>query len=174
MRDTMPHSLLVHRAVERFHQLVRADDRLARHLIDEDRSGLPGHLAALLLEALGPTPPHWPYQLVDAYRRRCLSVDDFDRLGHYLLSTLLQLRVGPEALLRVGTVLGEIRGPVLAGAGPESGGGGPGGSSNPPGPSSSSNPPGPHRDGPAGLRPQSRPAAARSGDGRPARRRSSR
>jgi hemoglobin len=106
-------SLVARQAVERFYQLVLADSQLAPYFVGADLPRLKGYLTNLLSMALAGGEPHWPRELIAAHRGMGLVDDDFDRLGHYLLTTLLRLRVGPDALIRVGGALTEARRPVL-------------------------------------------------------------
>jgi hemoglobin len=106
-------SLVARQAVERFYQLVLVDRRLAPYFVGADLRRLKGYLTTLLTMALAGREPHWPGELIAAHHGMGLADDDFDRLGHYLLSTLLRLRVGPDALVRVGGSLTEARNSIL-------------------------------------------------------------
>jgi hemoglobin len=106
-------SLVARRAVERFYQLVLADTQLAPYFVGADLRRLKGYLTNLLTMALAGNEPQLPRELIAAHRGMGLVDDDFDRLGHYLLSTLLRLRVGPDTLVRVGGALTEARRPIL-------------------------------------------------------------
>jgi hemoglobin len=110
-------SLVARHAVERFYQLVLGDHQLAPYFVGADLRRLKSYLSRLLTMALAGTEPYWPSELVAAHQGMGLIDDDFDRLGHYLLTTLLRLRVGPDALIWVGGVLTEVRESVLSRAG---------------------------------------------------------
>jgi hemoglobin len=106
-------SLVARQAVERFYQLVLADNQLAPYFVGADLRRLKSYLTTLLTMALAGNEPHWPRELIAAHRGMGLVDDDFDRLGHYLLTTLLRLRVGPDTLIRVGGALTQARRPIL-------------------------------------------------------------
>lgn len=107
-------ALVVRRAVDQFYQLVLADQQLAPYFIGTDLRRMKGYLTTLLSEALTSTGPVRPgTEIVAAHAGMGLTEDDFDRIGHYLLTTLLRLRVGIDALIRVGGVLAEVRDPIL-------------------------------------------------------------
>jgi hemoglobin len=106
-------SLVARQAVERFYQLVLGDRQLAPYFVGADLRRLKSYLTSVLTMALAGNEPHWPAELTAAHHGMGLVDDDFDRLGHYLLTTLLRLRVGPETLVRVGGVLTEVRNPIL-------------------------------------------------------------
>ncbi|MEN3310607.1 MAG: hemoglobin [Micromonosporaceae bacterium] len=108
--------LLARQAVERFYQLVLGDEQLAPYFVGADLRRLKGYLTTLVTMALAGGEPHWPRDLIAAHHGMGLVDDDFDRLGHYLLTTLLRLRVGPDALVRVGGALTEMRSPILRGS----------------------------------------------------------
>jgi hemoglobin len=110
-------SLVARHAVERFYQLVLGDHQLAPYFVGADLRRLKSYLTRLLTMALAGTEPYWPRELIAAHQGMGLVDDDFDRLGHYLLTTLLRLRVGADALVRVGGVLTEVREPILRRAG---------------------------------------------------------
>jgi len=107
-------ALVVRRAVDQFYRLVLADQQLAPYFIGTDLRRMKGYLGTLLTQAVtGPGPVRAGDEIVAAHAGMGLTEDDFDRIGHYLLTTLLQLRVGVDALIRVGGVLAEVRDPIL-------------------------------------------------------------
>ncbi len=113
METTRSEPLVVRRAVESFYALVLGDQRLAPYFVGADLNRLKRHMTTLLTMALAGRAPRLPAELIAAHQGMGIVDDDYDRLGHYLLSTLLRLRVGPDALVRVGGVLTEMRGPLL-------------------------------------------------------------
>ncbi|HKT03896.1 MAG TPA: group 1 truncated hemoglobin [Rugosimonospora sp.] len=117
MNAASSESTVARQAVERFYELVLQDDQLAPYFVGADLRRLKRYLSELLTLALAGTEPHWPKELVAAHQGMGLSDDDFDRIGHYLLTTLLRMRVGPDALVRVGGVLTGVREPILRRAG---------------------------------------------------------
>lgn len=107
-------ALVVRRAVDHFYRLVLGDPQLAPYFIGADLRRMKGYLTTLLTQALtGTEPVRAGDEIVAAHAGMGLSEDDFDRIGHYLLTTLLRLRVGVDALIRVGGVLAEVRNPIL-------------------------------------------------------------
>jgi hypothetical protein len=70
-------------------------------------------LAWLLAEVLLGGRDVAPASFVRYLHQFRLTGEDYDRLAHYLLTTVLSHRVGPGGLLRVGTALTDIREAVL-------------------------------------------------------------
>jgi hypothetical protein len=70
-------------------------------------------LAWLLGEVLIGERDAAPPSFVRYLRQFRLTGEDYDRLAHYLLTGVLDHRIGPGALLRVGTALTDIRDAVL-------------------------------------------------------------
>jgi hypothetical protein len=105
--------IVVGLTVERFYPLAATDYQLAAHFAGIDEHRLKRHLRTLLYQVLATGEAAGPGRVVAAHRRLGLTEDDFDRFGHYLLGTLLELRVGPDALVRVGRFLTRIREPML-------------------------------------------------------------
>ncbi|MGA5306105.1 hypothetical protein [Micromonospora taraxaci] len=100
-------------------------EALAR-VADEDSLGLGegdavqrlgGALREVLRRALDDRVPLTTPDFVDLCRELCLHRDAFDLLGHYLMTALLAQHVGPDALIRVGVLLGTV-GRYLPGARP--------------------------------------------------------
>jgi hemoglobin len=107
-------ALVVRRAVDQFYLLVLADQQLAPYFIGTDLRRMKGYLTTLLTEAVcGTEPVRAGDEIVAAHAGMGLTEDDYDRIGHYLLTTLLRLRVGVDALIRVGGVLADVRDPIL-------------------------------------------------------------
>ncbi|MFB9239486.1 hypothetical protein ACFFWC_28785 [Plantactinospora siamensis] len=111
----------VRAAVRRFYRLVELDQQLAPHFMDSDLSRLADALTAGLVDALHSDAPALPVGLVAAHRGLGLSEDDYDLLGHLLLTTLLPLRLGPDLLIRVTAGLTRARPQVVTGVGEPSG-----------------------------------------------------
>ncbi len=99
-------------AVDRLFSLVAEDGQLAPYFADLEIEQVKRHLRTLLWMVLIDREPD-PWRLIGLHRAMRLTGEDFDRFGHYLLSALLDLRVGPTALVRVGGFLTRIRGPML-------------------------------------------------------------
>ncbi|WP_410812673.1 hypothetical protein [Micromonospora sp. 067-2] len=66
-------------------------------------------LREVLGRALADRVPLTTPAFVDACRGLRLNRDSFDALGHYLMTALLAHHVGPDALIRVGVLLGTVR-----------------------------------------------------------------
>ncbi|WP_435208375.1 hypothetical protein [Micromonospora sp. bgisy143] len=66
-------------------------------------------LREVLRRALDDRVPLTTPEFVDLCRDLRLNRDSFDLLGHYLLTALLAHQVGPDALVRVGALLGTVR-----------------------------------------------------------------
>ena len=113
MDPARPQSLVARQSVERFYKLVLGDRQLAPYFVGADLRRLKAYLSKLLAMALDGREAYWPRELIAAHRGMGLVDDDYDRLGHYLLTTLLHLRVGPDALVRVGGGLTEARAKIL-------------------------------------------------------------
>lgn len=58
-------------------------------------------------------------EVVDCLRRCAFTGEDFDRLAHYLLTSLLPERPGPDVLLHVGAALTVVRRQAVARPGPD-------------------------------------------------------
>ncbi|MGW3788603.1 hypothetical protein ACWD5Z_28750 [Micromonospora chokoriensis] len=91
-------------------------EALAR-VADEDSLGLGegdavqrlgGALREVLRRALDDRVPLTTPDFVDLCRELRLHRDAFDLLGHYLMTALLAQHVGPDALIRVGVLLGTV------------------------------------------------------------------
>ncbi|WP_231605171.1 hypothetical protein [Micromonospora sp. HK10] len=85
------------------------DDRLRGRMAERTpvwESCLRDLLAEVLVADVAPVPE----RLLLLCRQSRLSRDAFDALGHHLLSALLPHRVGADALIRVGALLGTVRG----------------------------------------------------------------
>jgi hemoglobin len=108
-------AFLPQRVTEQFYRDVLADTQLRPYFTGVNLGRLKTHLSALLAQAVRSPGPYPIEDLVAAHRGLGLSEDDYDRIGHYLLTRLLRERVGADVLLRVGTVLTEARGPILEG-----------------------------------------------------------
>ncbi|MET7966381.1 hypothetical protein [Micromonospora sp. NPDC005305] len=76
---------------------------------DGHREALGGCLRELLREALAGRPGAEPVLLVQLHRRLRVTRDEFDAVGHHLLTAALARQVGPEALVRVGAALTTAR-----------------------------------------------------------------
>ncbi|ASW56358.1 hypothetical protein [Plantactinospora sp. KBS50] len=113
MSGTTSQAIAVRAAVRRFYRLVQLDQQLAPRFADADLTRLSESLSTSLIGALDGPDPVLPANLVDAHRRLGLSADDYDLLGHLLLTTLLPLRLGPDLLVRVGAGLTRARERVL-------------------------------------------------------------
>ncbi|MET8230615.1 hypothetical protein ABZS77_08060 [Micromonospora sp. NPDC005298] len=66
-------------------------------------------LREVLRRALDDRVPLTTPEFVDLCRDLRLNRDSLDLLGHYLLTALLAHQVGPDALIRVGVLLGTVR-----------------------------------------------------------------
>jgi hemoglobin len=106
-------AFLPQRVTEQFYRDVLADTQLRPYFTGVDLGRLKIHLSALLAQAVHSPGPYHIEDLVAAHHGLGLSEDDYDRIGHYLLTRLLREQVGPDVLLRVGTMLTEARGPIL-------------------------------------------------------------
>ncbi|MFC7548884.1 hypothetical protein [Plantactinospora sp. GCM10030261] len=101
-------------AARRFYRLARRDQQLAPYFAGTDIDQLAERLTAALVGAWRTgNHPGWA-ELIADYRRLGLGEDEYDLLGHLLLTTLLPLRLGPDLLIRAGAVLAEARPAVVA------------------------------------------------------------
>jgi hypothetical protein len=100
-------------AVDRFYRLVLADRQLGPRFAGVDVRRLRMGLSSVLINALHDPGRTWPAELIAAHRALGLTGDDYDLLGHYLLSTLLPLRLGTDLLVRVGAILTDARAEVV-------------------------------------------------------------
>ncbi|WP_233583748.1 hypothetical protein [Micromonospora sp. CV4] len=87
---------------------VASEDGLALGGTDAVRS-LDGALREVLRRALDDRVPLTTPRFVDLCRDLGLNRDSLDLLGHHLLTALLTHHVGPDALIRVGALLGTVR-----------------------------------------------------------------
>lgn len=113
MSSTDCQATAVRTAVHRFYRLVVADDQLAPYFVGTDVGRLETYLARAVTRALDADERTWPTELISAHQGLGLTEDDFDLLGHLLLTTLLPLRLGPDLLLRVGAGLSDAQARVV-------------------------------------------------------------
>jgi hemoglobin len=100
-------------AVDRFYRLVLTDRQLGPRFAGVDVRRLRIALSDVLTNALHTPGRVRPTELIAAHQGLGLTGDDYDLLGHYLLSTLLPLRLGTDLLVRVGTILTDARAEVV-------------------------------------------------------------
>ncbi|MGW3604891.1 hypothetical protein [Micromonospora sp. NPDC005161] len=103
---------------------VAGEDSLALGETDALQS-LGSALREVLRRALDDRVPLTTPQFVDLCRDLRLNRDSMDLLGHHLLTALLTHQVGPDALVRVGALLGTVRRYLPAGRQPTHRNGGP-------------------------------------------------
>lgn len=101
-------------AVDRFYRLVLADRQLGPRFAGVDVRPLRIGLSRVLTAALHTPERISPAEMIAGHRGLGLTCDDYDLLGHYLLSTLLPLRLGTDLLVRVGAILTEARAEVVS------------------------------------------------------------
>ncbi|MGQ5261349.1 hypothetical protein ACTWLT_11385 [Micromonospora sp. ZYX-F-536] len=90
--------------------LARATDRDSGGLGGgETLADLEVALREVLRRALDDRVPLTTPDFVDLCRDLRLNRDSFDLLGHYVMTALLAHHVGPDALIRVGVLLGTVR-----------------------------------------------------------------
>ncbi|MER7459302.1 hypothetical protein [Micromonospora sp. NPDC126480] len=92
---------------------ARTVRRLARDVgtgVDARAAELESCLRTVVTQVLDAGRPARPDHLLTLCRDLRMTRGSFDALGHHLLTTLLPHRVGPDALIRVGALLTDVRG----------------------------------------------------------------
>ena len=108
----VPHDELDSRlpaVVERFHQLVLGDGRLAAFFDGADMAKLRQHAALLISQVLGGQPPYDRRALRRAHAGMAIGPEDYLRVVSYLAQTLVETKAPPAVIRRVNETLAAMR-----------------------------------------------------------------
>lgn len=103
--------------VDRFYQLVLADERLASFFVGTDMPTLKRHQVLLVSQVMGGPAEYAGRDLRQAHAGMQISPDDFARVVSCLVSAMQEAQVPPDVIERVGAVLAGTEPDVVA-AGP--------------------------------------------------------
>jgi hemoglobin len=98
--------------VDRFYELVLADERLGKFFVGADMRGLKRHQTMLVSQAMG-GPADYNGALGEAHAGRGITTADFGRVVALLAQALREADVSEEIIGRVGAVLGETQPDVV-------------------------------------------------------------
>lgn len=96
-------------AVKNFYRLALADPRLRIYFMNNHLSGRRRDLAAALTASLDAPSAELQVAFAAALPLATLKSEDRDLVGHYLLTALLQQRLGPDLLIAAAKLLTETR-----------------------------------------------------------------
>ena len=94
--------------VERFHQLVQGDGRLA-FFDGSDLAKLRQHATLLISQVLGGQPPYDRRALRRAHAGMAIGPEDYLRVVSYLAQTLVETKAPPAVIRRVNETLAAMR-----------------------------------------------------------------
>lgn len=112
----IPHDELNSRlpaVVERFHQLMLGDGRLAAFFDGSDLAKLRQHAALLISQVLGGQPPYDRRALRRAHAGMAIGPEDYLRVVSYLAQTLVETKAPPAVIRRVNETLAAMRSHVV-------------------------------------------------------------
>ncbi|EHN08930.1 Cyanoglobin Hemoglobin-like protein HbN [Patulibacter medicamentivorans] len=101
-------------AVDRFYELVWADELLAPYFTEVDGDQLKRHQRAFLSVALGGNVNAYVGRAMDrAHAGLGITDEAFDRVVGHLVATLQELRVGAEQVAQIGAALAPLRDAIV-------------------------------------------------------------
>lgn len=95
----------VRTVVDRFYQLILADDRLAGVFEGSDIAQLKDRQALLLSQVLGGPADYDGRELIKAHEGLDIARDDYRRVVSYLVQTMVEVGVPPSIIMRVSEAL---------------------------------------------------------------------
>jgi hemoglobin len=99
--------------VDRFYQLILADDRLAAFFSDTNLPQLKRHQVLLISQVLGGPAGYDGRDLREAHAGLRISREDFGQVVSYLVQALQEAGVARDVIARVGTALAATEGDVV-------------------------------------------------------------
>jgi len=100
--------------VDRFYDLVLADDELAGYFIGMDVARIKRHQVLLLSQVLGGPVSYDGRDLAEAHRHLEVSSAHYDRVAQYLTGLLWKLDVDTDIIFRVADTLAAVRDQIVA------------------------------------------------------------
>lgn len=104
--------------VERFYQLVLADERLEHFFTDTDISSLKRHQTLLISQVMGGPAEYNGRQLKQAHAGLDITADHFNAVAGHLVAALSENGVPPEIVDRVVSAVGETQPDIVTGISP--------------------------------------------------------
>ena len=99
--------------VDRFYELILADDRLVGFFEGTDLSTLKRHQVLLISQVLGGPASYDGRDLREAHADLDISLDDYLNVVSHLVQAMVEARVPPEIIQRVGETLAETQRDVV-------------------------------------------------------------
>ncbi len=91
--------------VDRFYELILADERLVGFFNEADLSNLKRHQVLLISQVLGGPASYDGRDLREAHAHLDISLDDYLNVVSHLVQAMVEARVPPEIIERVGEAL---------------------------------------------------------------------
>ena len=91
--------------VDRFYQLILADNQLARVFAGSDMPQLKRRQTLLISQLLGGPTDHDGRELDQAHAGRGIAFDDYRKVVSYLVQTMVEVGVLPAIIMRVSEAL---------------------------------------------------------------------
>jgi hemoglobin len=95
----------VRTVVDRFYQLIMADDQLAGFFKGSDMAQLKRHQALLISQVLGGPADYDGRELGKTYAGMDIARDDYRKVVSYLIQTMVEVGVPPAIIMRVSEAL---------------------------------------------------------------------
>ena len=99
--------------VDRFYDLVLADDELAGYFTGMDLARIKRHQVLLLSQVLGGPVSYDGRDLAEAHRHLEVSAAHYDRVGQYLTGLLWKSDVDTDIIFRVADTLAAVRDQIV-------------------------------------------------------------
>ncbi|SDJ45050.1 group I truncated hemoglobin [Nonomuraea jiangxiensis] len=104
----------VREVVDRFYVAVLADPELQPYFTDVDLPRLKRHMVMLLCSVLGGPEVYEGADLADAHRDMGVTGAHYEKVGSLLVAALREQGAGEDLVEHVVTVLGQVRGSIVA------------------------------------------------------------
>lgn len=104
--------------VERFYQLVLADERLGHFFTDTDMAGLKRHQTLLISQVMGGPAEYDGRELRDAHAGLDIAAGDFQAVAEHLVAALSEFDVPTEIIDRVVSAVGATQPDIVTGSTP--------------------------------------------------------
>ena len=104
----------VRTVVDRFYQLIMADDQLAGFFEGSDMAKLKRHQALLISQVLGGPANYDGRELNEAHAGMDIAQDDYRKEVSYLVQTMVEVGVPPAIIMRVSEALAATEQDIVA------------------------------------------------------------
>ena len=104
----------VRTVVDRFYQLIMADDQLAGFFEGSDMAKLKRHQALLISQVLGGPANYDGRELNEAHAGMDIAQDDYRKVVSYLVQTMVEVGVPPAIIMRVSEALAATESDIVA------------------------------------------------------------